>query len=221
MLEQNINLLFQNPHFLGNRDFGLTFSGGYANSQDVTTYVASKLETGVRLTEHFNQPGSFFSKANTFIYEFDFRRVKVARGKPAGRSRAQSAGAVDGGARGWPEHHLDSRHARLAAGCAPRNLHQLSGLSLESELSARKRSSTGSMFRIRAITASTRTGFVLARNTRYGQERAYGSPSASTDSACRSACMPEVQPRCADFQSMRRGRAIRRRDSRSAAPARW
>ena len=56
LLEQNINLLFQNPHFFGNRDFGLTFSGGYANSQDVTTYVASKLEAGVRWTEHFSRP---------------------------------------------------------------------------------------------------------------------------------------------------------------------
>ncbi len=77
LLEQKINLLFQNPHFEGNRNFGLTFSGGYANSLDVTTYVASKLETGVRWTEHFNTPGSRISKANTFVYEFNFRRVKV------------------------------------------------------------------------------------------------------------------------------------------------
>ena len=78
LLEQNINLLFQNPHFFGNRDLGFTFSGGYASSQNVTTYVASKLDTGVRWTQHFSQPGSWFSKANTFVYEFDFRRVKVA-----------------------------------------------------------------------------------------------------------------------------------------------
>ena len=78
LLEQNVNLLFQNPHFLGSRTVGFTFSGGYASSQDVTTYVASKLETGVRWTEHFSQPGSFLSKANTFVYGFDFRRVKVA-----------------------------------------------------------------------------------------------------------------------------------------------
>jgi len=89
LLEQKVNLLFQNPHFEGNRNFGLTFSGGYANSLDVTTYVASKLEAGMRLSEHFNTPGSFLSKANTFVYEFDFRRVKwkpaVCRSRP-GRS---------------------------------------------------------------------------------------------------------------------------------------
>jgi outer membrane protein insertion porin family len=43
----------------------------------VSTYVASKLETGVRWTEHFNSPGSRISRANTFVYEFNFRRVKV------------------------------------------------------------------------------------------------------------------------------------------------
>ena len=42
--------------FEGNRNLGLTFSGGYANSQDVTTYVASRLEAGIRLTEHFDHP---------------------------------------------------------------------------------------------------------------------------------------------------------------------
>ena len=66
-------------------------------------------------------------------------------------------GAVDRGARGRPGHHLDSRHARLAARCAPRNLHQLSGFSLRSARLARRRSSTGSMFPTPATTASTRT----------------------------------------------------------------
>ena len=56
----------------------LSFSGGYANSQDVTTYVASRLEAGMRLTEHFHRRDCYLSKANTFMYEYDFRRVKVA-----------------------------------------------------------------------------------------------------------------------------------------------
>ena len=78
LLEQRINLLFQIPHFIGNRNLGVTFSGGYANSKDVTTYVASRLEAGFRFTQNFQHSGSWFSKANTFIYEYDFRRVKVA-----------------------------------------------------------------------------------------------------------------------------------------------
>ncbi len=66
LLEQKINLLYQIPHFQGDKNFGLDFSAGYASSLDVTTYVASKLEGGVRWTEHFNTPGSRISKANTF-----------------------------------------------------------------------------------------------------------------------------------------------------------
>src|SRR5208337_2260257 len=74
LLEQKIDLLYQNPHFEGDRNFGLTLSGGYANSRDVTTYVASKLEGGMRWTQDFIAPGSGLSKANTFVYEFNFRR---------------------------------------------------------------------------------------------------------------------------------------------------
>ena len=106
LLEQKINLLFQDPHFEGNRNIGLAVSGGYANSLDVTTYVASKLDAGLRWTENFLTPGSVFSKANTFIYEFNFRRVKV---------EADS---------------LDSRHARLASRRPSRHGYHLPGFPL-------------------------------------------------------------------------------------------
>ena len=78
LLEQKVNFVYQNPHFYGNRNFGLTFNAGYANSQDVTTYVASRLDAGFRLTQSFTAPNSALSRANTLIYEYDFRRVKVA-----------------------------------------------------------------------------------------------------------------------------------------------
>jgi len=54
LLEQEIDLVYDNPHLWGNRNFDLTFTGGYANSQDVTTYVASRIEAGYRLTEKVN-----------------------------------------------------------------------------------------------------------------------------------------------------------------------
>jgi outer membrane protein insertion porin family len=111
LLEQKIDLLFQNPHFEGNRNFGLTFSGGYANSLDVTTYVASKLEGGVRWTEHFNA-GSFISKANTFVYELDFRRVKVeataCRWLPGEIAQLSTAVRVAGPAFTWIRDTRDS-----------------------------------------------------------------------------------------------------------------
>jgi outer membrane protein insertion porin family len=175
LLEQNINLLFQNPHFLGNRDFGFTFSGGYASSQNVTTYVASKLETGVRWTEHFSQPGSWFSKANTFVYEFDFRRVKVAAESlqvgPSEISALSTAVRVAGPSLTWirdtRDSALDSRRGTYT--------------SFQDFFSNQTFGAQAEFNRL-DVSSSSYYGFdkgrlVLARNTRYGQERAYGSPS--------------------------------------------
>ena len=76
LLEQSVGIQYQVPHIEGNPNFGFTFSGGYANSQDVSTYVASRLEGAFRLTENFNDPESWLSRANTFIYDLHFRRLK-------------------------------------------------------------------------------------------------------------------------------------------------
>ena len=177
LLEQNVNLLFQNPHFLGNRDFGFTYSGGYASSQDVTTYVASKLETGARWTEHFSQPGSFFSKANTFVYGFDFRRVKVAVDSLQVNYYAiqplATAVRVAGPGVTWIRDTRDS----------PLDSHRGSYSTFQEFLSNKDFGSQAEFNRL-DLSNSSYYGFdkdrlVLARNTRYGQERAYGPPSAS------------------------------------------
>ena len=76
-LEQRITGSYVIPRFLGSKSFSLAISGGYNNTQDITTYAASRLEASFRVTEHFNSPGALLSKANTIIYEFSFRRVKV------------------------------------------------------------------------------------------------------------------------------------------------
>jgi outer membrane protein assembly factor BamA len=177
LLEQNVNLLFQNPHFLGNRDFGFTFSGGYASSQDVTTYVASKLETGVRWTEHFSQPGSFLSKANTFVYGFDFRRVKVAvdslQVNPLEIQALATAVRVAGPSVTWIRDTRDS----------PLDSHRGSYSTFQEFLSQDHFGSEAEFNRLDISNSSyygfDKNRFVLARNTRYGQERAYGPPSAT------------------------------------------
>ena len=69
-LEQRIQAIFSNPHFLDDPKLNLIFSGGYTNAQDVTTYASSRLEGSVRLTHHVDKP-------NTLIYLFSYRRVKV------------------------------------------------------------------------------------------------------------------------------------------------
>jgi outer membrane protein assembly complex protein YaeT len=172
LLEQKINLLFQNPHFEGSRDFGLTFSGGYANSLDVSTYVASKLEGGVRWTEHFSSPGSHFSKANTFIYEFNLRRVKVQANSlqvyPGEIEQLATAVRVGGPALTWIRDTRDS----------PLDAHRGTYTSFQEFISGKIFGAQANFSRLDLSNSSYysfgKGRFVLARNTRYGQERAFG-----------------------------------------------
>jgi len=176
LLEQKIDLLFQIPHFEGNRDFGLAVSGGYANSLDVTTYVASKLDFGVRWTEHFSSPGSFLSKANTFVYEFDLRRVKVAASSlqvgPTEIAPLSTATRVAGPALTWIRDTRDS----------PLDAHRGTYTSFQDFLSDHAFGAEASFNRLDLSNSSyyafDKDRFVLARNTRYGQERAFGDPSS-------------------------------------------
>jgi outer membrane protein assembly complex protein YaeT len=176
LLEQKIDVLYQVPHFAGNRDFALTWSGGYANSLDVTTYVASKLDTGTRLTEHFSAPGSFLSKANTFIYEFDFRRVKVQattlQVSPGEIEQLAAAVRVGGPAFTWIRDSRDS----------PLDAHRGSYTSFQDFLSAKAFGAEAQFNRLDVSNSSyfsfDRGRYVLARNTRYGQERAFGSAAS-------------------------------------------
>jgi outer membrane protein assembly complex protein YaeT len=174
LLEQKIDLLFQKPHFEGNHNFGLTFSGGYANSLDVSTYVASKLEGGVRMTEHFETPGLPFSKANTFVYEFNFRRVKVEASSlqvaPGEIAQASTAVRVAGPAFTWIRDTRDS----------PLDAHRGTYTSFQSFLSGESFGAQTEFSRLDLSNSSyyqfDKGRFVLARNTRYGQERSFGSP---------------------------------------------
>jgi outer membrane protein assembly complex protein YaeT len=174
LLEQKVDLLFQNPHFEGNRNFGLTFSGGYANSQDVTTYVASRLQAGVRWTEHFNTPGSGISKANTLVYEYSFRRVKVAEDSlqvgPFALTALSTASRVAGPAVTWIRDTRDS----------PLDAHQGTYTSFQEFLSAEPFGAQAEFNRLDVSNSSyysfDKGRFVLARNTRYGQERVFGNP---------------------------------------------
>jgi outer membrane protein insertion porin family len=172
LLEQKIDLLFQNPHFEGNRNFGLTISGGYANSLDVSTYVSSKLEGGMRWTERFNTPGSFLSQANTLIYEFNFRRVKVEADSlqvyPNEIQTLATAVRVAGPALTWIRDTRDS----------PLDAHRGTYTSFQEFVSGQALGAQTNFNRI-DLSNSSYYGFnknrlVLARNTRYGQERVFG-----------------------------------------------
>ncbi|MGD0940927.1 MAG: POTRA domain-containing protein [Terracidiphilus sp.] len=174
LLEQKIDLLFQKPHFESNRSFGLTFSAGYANSLDVSTYVASKLEGGIRLTQHFEAPGSRISKANSLVYEFNFRRVKVDAASlqvyPLAIAQDSTAVRVAGPAITWIRDTRDS----------PLDAHRGTYSSFQSFLSAEAFGAQPEFSRLDLTNSSyyqfDKGRFVLARNSRYGQERAFGKP---------------------------------------------
>jgi outer membrane protein assembly complex protein YaeT len=174
LLEQKIALIFQVPHLHADRNFGFNLSGGYANSLDVTTYVASKLEGGLRWTEHFNPPQSLLSKANTFIYEFNFRRVKVQANSlqvaPTEIALLSTAVRVGGPAITWIRDTRDS----------PLDAHRGTYTSFQEFLSNKVFGAQAVFNRVDVSNSSywsfDKGQFVLARNTRYGQERAFGTP---------------------------------------------
>jgi outer membrane protein insertion porin family len=172
LLEQRIQLLYQVPHFEGFRNFGLNVSGGYANSQDVTTYVASRLDGSFRWSQSFD-PGGLLSPANTFVYEYDFRRVKVAASSlqvyPGAIAELATAVRVAGPSFTWIR---DTRDSAMDA-------HRGTYTSLQEFLSDQHFGAEAGFNRI-DVSNSSYYGFdkdriVLARNTRYGQVRSFGS----------------------------------------------
>jgi len=176
LLEQRIDLLFQIPHFQGHRNFSLAFNGGYANSKDVTTYVASRLQGSFRFTQSFTRPGAKLSKANTFIYEYDFRRVKVAYDSlqvyPAAIEARATAVRVAGPGLTWIR---DTRDSTLDA-------HRGTYTSFQGFMSATQLGAEVPFNRLDFSNSNywgfDKDRFVLARNTRYGQIRTFGTGQA-------------------------------------------
>ena len=175
LLEQSLGIQYQVPHLEGNPNFAFTFSGGYANSLDVSTYVASRLEGAFRFTQNFNHPGSWLSRANTFIYELDFRRVKVAASSlqvyPGEISQLSTATRVGGPAFTWIRDTRD----------VPMDARRGTYLSFQEFLSDRFFGAEAEFNRIDTSNSSyyafDKGRFVVARNTRYGQIRTFGSGS--------------------------------------------
>ena len=176
LLEQSIGLLYQVPHFEGAQDFGFSFSGGYANSEDVATYVASRLSAGFRFTQNFLAPGSFLSKANTFVYELTFRRVKVASDTlqvyPGEISALATATRVAGPSFTWIRDTRDE----------PMDARRGTYTSFQEFVSQRHFGAQAEFNRIDVTNSSyyafDKQKFVLARDTRYGQIRAFGNGSS-------------------------------------------
>jgi len=173
LLEQRINLLYHIPHLHSSKDFGLDLSGGYANSQDVTTYVASKLEANLRLNQHFLAPGAFLSRANTLVYQLAFRRVQVAASslqvQPDEVKALSAPVRVSGPGFTWIRDTRDS----------PLDAHRGTYTSFQEYFSNPGFGAEALFNRVDLSNSSflsfDKDRFVIARITRYGQERSYGS----------------------------------------------
>ncbi len=176
LLEQSITLLYQIPHLDGARNFAFNISGGYANSEDVATYVASRLSGDIRFTQSFLTPGSFLSKANTLIYEINFRRVKVASDTlqvyPGEISALATATRVSGPSFTWIRDTRDQ----------PMDAHRGTYTSFQEFVSDRNFGAQAEFNRIDVSNSSyygfDKDRFVLARDTRYGQIRSFGAGSS-------------------------------------------
>ena len=175
LLEQKIDLIYDTPRFLSSPDFSLNLSAGYANTQDVTTYVSSRADVGFRLTQRFIEPGDWLKRSNTFIYELDLRRVKVDSSsiqvEPSQVPLLSAAVRVGGIGFTWihdtRDTPLDSHHGTYTS-AQDFFSHQYFGAQAEFN----RIDLTNSSFH-----AFDHDRFVIARNTRYAQARSFGTPS--------------------------------------------
>jgi len=69
-LEKRATLSYAYPHFFNNPKLGFTFSAGYIDAQDVTTFASSQLQGSIRISQKL-------FRADTLIYDFSYRRVQV------------------------------------------------------------------------------------------------------------------------------------------------
>jgi outer membrane protein assembly factor BamA len=179
LLEKVATLSFQNPHFLNRKPLNLSISGGYSNVQNITTFQASTLQGDVRLTQKFR-------KTDTFIYDFQYRRVSVnaASLQVSANLIPQLSQPVRVGGPGLTWFH-DTRQP------SPLDAVKGSYTSVQEFIASSKFGSQTDFNRL-DITNSTyytfgKRKYTLARNTRLGFENAFGeNPNISTDptSAC-------------------------------------
>ncbi len=165
-LEQVVQLIYQDPHFRDKPSFNLTLSGGYNNSAVITTYKAAILSGALRLTERVTKP-------TTLIYSLSYRRVSVNAetlqvSQPEIPLYAQPVRVGGPGMtyiRDTRDVPLDAHHGTFNTG--------------EVFLSDGKFGSQANFARVDLSNSSYydfgRDHWVVARQTRYGQERSFGN----------------------------------------------
>jgi outer membrane protein assembly factor BamA len=176
LLEEVATLTFQNPHFLGSENLTTSVEGGYSNVQNISTFQASTLQGDYRVTQKVR-------KTDTFIYNFEFRRVAV---NPATLQVSANlipllSQPVRVGGPGITWFH-DKRDP------GPLNATKGSYTSVDEFFSSSKFGSESSFNRV-DVSNSTyysfgKRGYVLARNTRLGFENPFGPNPNVGSSSC-------------------------------------
>jgi outer membrane protein insertion porin family len=181
LLEKVATLSLVDPHLRGIPNLTGTLSGGYSNVQNISTFQASTLQGDLRVTQKFR-------KTDTFIYDFQYRRVAV---NPD--SLAVSANLIPllsqpvrVGGPGLTWFH-DTRQ--------PSPLDSVKGsyTSVSEFLATSKFGSQTSFNRLDATNSSYYTfgkqKYVIARNTRIGFENSFGKNLNATNSVCAGALL--------------------------------
>jgi outer membrane protein insertion porin family len=168
-LEQVAMLSYQDPHFRNKPSLNLTLSGGYNNSAVISTYRASILSAALRLSQRVTKP-------TTLIYSFSYRRVSVNSNTlqvslaeiPLLAQPVRVGGPGLTWIRDTRDVALDAHHGSFSTG--------------ELFLADGKFGSQANFNRIDLTNATYydfgRDHWVIARQTRYGQERSFGNGDA-------------------------------------------
>ena len=194
LLEKVATLSFNNPRLRGNPNLTASVSGGYSNVQNISTFQASTLQGDFRLTQKFR-------KTDTFIYDFEYRRVAVnpASLQVSANLIPQLSEPVRVGGPGITWFH-DTRQP------SPLDATKGSYTSV-SEFIADSRFGSQTDFNRLDVTNSTyyvfgKKKYVLARNTRIGYETSFGkNPNVgntecvgallTTNASCNAVPLPE------------------------------
>jgi outer membrane protein insertion porin family len=165
-LEQVALLSYQDPHFRDKPSLNLTLSGGYNNSAVITTYKAAILSGALRFSQRITKP-------TTLIYSFSYRRVSVNAATlqvsvaqiPLLAQPVRVGGPGITFIRDTRDVALDAHHGSFTTG--------------EVFFADGKFGSQANFDRVDLSNATYydfgMRHWVLARQTRYGQERSFGN----------------------------------------------
>lgn len=181
LLEKVATLSFVNPNLLGNPLLTATLTGGYTNVQNITTFKASTLQFDFRVTQRFR-------RTDTFIYDFQYRRVAVDPNSLAITANLIPllSQPVRVGGPGITWFHDTRNPSPLDAGKGAYT-------SVSEFLSASKFGSQSDFNRV-DVTNSTyytfgKRKYVFARNARIGFETTFGKNPNASNASCADALL--------------------------------